>query len=322
MTATFIDIIRWEGGRDDEGHRTFECTSLVSTDSPFDGPSVVMYASGLPLVGSNWVLGNDNDTYTYCTPFMRIRMVQPEGEIGCLWHVDQKFTTNGMPRCNTLTIENPLAEPAKLSGGFISRKEEAIYDKDGYLILTSSLERMKGEELEIDVGSPTVRVTINVGTLPLTTFSEYRGGVNDSTLWGLPARCVKLVDISWERNIYGTCSYYYSITYEFHIQYETWNRFIPDRGTRRAYTVDDPLTTGTGLLTGKTWRTPMVPFTDLEGRPGTCFLNGEAVAVQPEWWLGVLSAEDDINHPDNIHIHELELEKEFNFMTLGIPASL
>ncbi len=327
MTATFIDIIDWSGGRDDAGQRTFECVSRVHTNDVRDGPSVVMYASGLPAIGSSWTLGNDNDTYVYCTPYMQVRRAaDAEGEIGYMWDVMQRFTTNGMPRCNTVSVDNPLSEPAKVSGGFVSRMEEALYDKDGYLLLTSSLERMKGKEIEVDMGSPTVRISINVGTLPLTTFAQYRGGVNNATLWGLPARCIRLADINWERNVYGVCGYYYTITYDFQVRFETWNRFIPDMGSRsgrvESWLDNDPPTEGTGLLIGYEWFPPMRPITDDEGKPYSAFLNGQSIRCSPERYVSGLPAAEDPNHPDNIHIWEKKLETEFNFLLLGIPTSL
>jgi hypothetical protein len=56
--------------------------------------------------------------------------------------------------------------------------------------------------------------------------------VNDATLWGLPARYIKLSSIRWQRLLYGVCSYYYKMHYEFDINYESWDRWLWDKGTR------------------------------------------------------------------------------------------
>jgi len=306
MSATWLNILKWELSRDDEGHRTYDVTSKVLTSDVADGPLSVLSASGLPAVGSYWAIGNDEDLYAYCTPYAQVSCAGQENEINTLWHVKQKFTTQAMRRCNSAGIDDPLAEPAKLSGGFRSYSEEAITDRHGDLLLMSSGELMRGDVLLVERGRPTVRVSINVSSLPLSTFAQYRGGVNDDTLWGLPARTIRLADITWERNVYGTCNYYYTITYEFEVKYETWNRFIPDKGQYAKVIKDAPLSATNRL----------VPIQDpLTGRVYTAYLDGSGGMV------GWVNAPDALD-PGDIYIWEKELEPEFNFLTLGVPSSL
>lgn len=303
MTATYEFLKKWEGGADDEGHRTYDATFQVRTDDPSDGPAVVMQCAGLPTTGATWAIGNDIDVYAWCTPYM---MVKPtlDDELHCHWEVVRKFTTKPMSRCNTTQIDNPLAEPAQLSGGFTKYTEEAIYDRYGSLLLTSSYELMRGPEVEVEKGRPVVRVGLNVATLPLTTFCEYRGGVNNATLWGLPARCIRLADITWERKVYGTCSYYYTITYEFEIKFETWNRFIIDSGQYAKKNRALPLSASN----------PLQPLIDKEtGRWQTGYLDGAG---------GLVAMTDGFPDPSQIYVHQKQLEKQYNFLALGIPTSL
>ena len=115
-----------------------------------------------------------------------------------------------MKRCNTTSIENPLAEPQKVSGTFIKYTRELVWDKDGDLLIYSSHEPIKGGDVEFDRNRPSVRVEQNVSGLGLATFAAMVDTLNDATLWGLVARCIKLDNVSWERKLYGVCTYYYT----------------------------------------------------------------------------------------------------------------
>lgn len=307
MTSSLIDVHKW-GPLDvnDEGHRSYELTSRILCTSHLDGPATVLQTAGLPAVGSTWNVGGDVDNYAYCTPYAKVYSQQEgDGERSIHWFVDQRFTTRPMFRCNTATIENPLNEPAQIRGGFAPYREEAIYDRNGDLLLSSSLERMTGPEVEIEKGRPIVNICFNVATLPLTTFTEMMatGAVNDSTLWGCPARTVRLAEVTWERLLYGVCTYYYRITYAFEIKFDGWNRFIIDQGTRRRFTNTAPISSANPLVPHVNWYTQ---------KPEVAYLNGSADPVYVEQGAPVT----------DIWVWEKELEISYNFLTLGIPSSL
>jgi hypothetical protein len=67
--------------------------------------------------------------------------------------------------------------------------------------------------------------------------------VNDSPLWGFPARTIKLSAAPWEAKYWGSCAVYYQRTLEFDIRFrimedgtiETWDRFLQDEGTKVLY---------------------------------------------------------------------------------------
>jgi hypothetical protein len=49
-------------------------------------------------------------------------------------------------------------------------------------------------------------------------------------MWGLDVDMVKLSNFSWQRKLYGTCSYYFTYNYDFEIDFDTWAKQIVDYG--------------------------------------------------------------------------------------------
>jgi hypothetical protein len=123
-------------------------------------------------------------------------------------------------------------EPQKISGTFAKYTKEAVFDRNGNAIVTSSWERMKGPEVEFDHNRPAVRVEQNVVALDLATVAPMIDTVNDATLWGLAERTIKLTNFAWERKLYGSCNFYYTRVFDFDIDYNTWDRNLLDEGTK------------------------------------------------------------------------------------------
>lgn len=302
MVCKIRGVHSWSGGRAEQPpHRTYSLTWLIESGTD-DGPANVMQTPLLPLPGSTWNFGSDVDDWAYCTPYMKAKSVQEgDGERATLWHLEQQFTTKPMLRCNDISIENPLDEPPAVRGSFIPYSEEAITDRFGNYLLMSSLERIRGEQVMVEKGRPCIHITINEGTLPLAMFSEFRGAVNDSTLWGLPPRTIRLADISWERNVFGVCGFYYRITYSFEIKFETWNRFIIDEGTRVKMLKTFPISD----------TNPLIPYVDpYTQKPARAYLDGSANAIDVYY-----------GDPGDIFVHEKEIEPQYNFLLLNIPTS-
>jgi hypothetical protein len=117
----------------------------------------------------------------------------------------------------------------------------------------------------------------------------------------MPRRTIRLNDITWESNIFGTCGKYYRITYIFEVNYDTWNRFILDEGTRVKILKDFPVSD----------TNPLVPYVDpYTGKPGRALLNGQGYPIDSVY-----------GNMSEVFVHEKEIEQEFDFFLLGIPAS-
>lgn len=308
MSAIVEDLWDWELDTDLDGHRTYTAHWNVRTTDPMDGPQTVLNASGLPMVGSYWDLGNDSDPWAFCTPQMRIKPRGAQGEPNVFWRVEQKFQTRPTKRCQDTAIEDPLSEPAKLSGTFAKYTRQAQYDRNGNLLVSSSHELFKGSVIERDDSRPTVNISFNVSSLPLGPIAQFVDCVNDSTLWGLAPRCVKLSNVTWERNLYGTCTYYYTVGYEFEIRYDTWDTKTWDEGSMCLPKDVDP--EATDPTTGDKYKfnpKRFVRYKDANGENARCLLDGSGRPL------------NDAQAPVEIVIEHYE---ERNMLLLGIPSSL
>lgn len=314
MVARLRGRTAWDCQKDNEGHREYLIEWLVQT-STTDGPAVAMNCPGLPTIGSPWAFGTDFDGWAFCHPGWRIQMGHAKGEPGRLWLVTQPFSTRPLRRCQDSTIENPLAEPPRLSGSFVKFMREASQDRFGKAIRTPSHERIRGSLVEFDANNPTVRISMNTLTLPLEIISPMVDAVNDAPMWGLGARMIKLSNVSWERLLYGTCNFYYTLDLEFDIDYRTFDRNIAAEGTRcligwmpgstQAQIDPDGIDPDTGEANYKNPRNFEV-YKDINGENGRCFLDEKGRPVFDE---------------DDIYSIKVEKYPQTNLLELGIPSS-
>lgn len=218
---------------DEEGYRTYHLTTLIETDDPLDGPLTVMTTAGLPVPGTQWSFGNDYDPWSFCYPSMRVSIHdEREGDPTYYWAVEQTFSNKPLKRCQDSKIEDPLLEPMKISGSWVKKQREATFNRFGTRILSSSFEPIKGNVVEFDECIDTVTIEQNVPLLGLPTFTAIKNNVNDRVLWGMAPRTIKFSNVSWERQIFGQCGYYYTRKLEFEIDANTWDRDVPDEGDK------------------------------------------------------------------------------------------
>lgn len=289
-------IINKTGSRNRDGHREYRLETRVEvTDPQDDGPQIVMNAVGLPTVGSFWKFGNDVDPWAFCLPTMD---ATPElkSEPSRFWKVVQTFSTLPMTRCQDTSIEDPLLEPPRISGSFSRYTKEVFKDKDDEEIFSSSFERLYG--LERDYNRPSVQISMNYVSVSLPLIASMINTVNDDTLWGLEARKVKLADVSWTRQLYSSCYFFYTINYEFEINHDTWD-------------ISDAVDTGYKVYNAasgkpKTDPSAFVIYTDDHDHP----TKGK---------IPLHDGEFDTNPPH--YLPKIELYKESNFLLLGIPST-
>jgi hypothetical protein len=295
MTVSTVGPVSWGLDLTEEGHRDYKLKWHCRATDAADGPANVLIASGLPAVGSTWNIGNDTDSWAFCWPNWKISQIL-DGELNLDWIVEQPFSTRPMKRCQTSTIEDPMDEPPKISGSFVTYTTEATADYLGNPLVSSSWEQLRGPLVERDACRATVNIGINVATLPLSSYTQMMNTVNDATLWGLPPRCVKLSGVEFQRNLYGTCSYYYTITYRFDIDFNTFDVYVLDEGSRvlaGAGTSSNPL--------------HFIAYRDFTGERSRVILDGSGNA-----WNGTGSPGTRLN----------QKYAESNLLLLDIPASL
>lgn len=232
MVVSIIGELEWSMTRDSEGHRDYTLQWLLESGYN-DGPANVMLCPGLPAIGSTWAPGDDLDLWAWCRPDMTVRPVMSK-EPNNLWIVEQLFSTKPLKRCQDTPIEDPLSEPPDLSGTFIKQMERRLVDRNGDPIVSSSWEQYP-DPVEVPIALPTVVVTRNVANLTLAVSSQVlqQAPLNDAPLWGVGARCVRLSNFTWQRKLYGSCSFYFTETLEFEIDYRGFDHPRYDWGTRK-----------------------------------------------------------------------------------------
>lgn len=298
MAASIVGPARWSMTRKDDGHRTYKLVNKVRVsdigvaNSLGDGPFVVLNTPGLPLVGSFWSYGNDVDVDAYCSPEISIKPhPQYRDEKVTYWEVENTFTTIPNRRCQDDQFTDPLSEPQKISGTFLRTSQESFRDKDGNIVKSSSHELFRGANVEFDVMMPSVHIEQNVSDLELALVSQLispRPSLNDGVMWGLPARCIKFANFTWEQIFFGTCDYFYRRYFDFEVNYGTWDRTLDDKGTKVLH--------GEFTEDGTAWEVKNLPdgttpdpdnpdhfirFKDRSGENSETLLNGAGLPYNP-----------------------------------------
>jgi hypothetical protein len=288
----------WDLSLDKDGERTYMIKWLVESTSVNDDPSIIYNASGLPSVGSGWGYGNGVDLWAWCRPDWKITPLL-RGEPNTLWTVEQNFASKmTSKRCQNTTIENPLNEPDRIGGSFTKFQRTTLRDKDGNPIMSSSYEPIKG--IQTDDNRPNVTIEKNVSFLGIGTWSPMIDTVNSTPMWGLPARTVKLSNVSWRRLLYGVCTYYYVVSYEFEVDYTTFDHPYWDRGNRTLKEGGDP--------------TNPKDFKPIEEETTGELMYDVLLDGNGQVWEGESGGPPGIITP--------EIYDESNFLLLGIPATL
>ncbi len=305
----------WSGTRDAEGQRAFKALYRLTYDGNV-GPAAVMDFAGGPAVGTSWNVDSDTDTWAFRTLATTVNPVIKDGNDSKVWDVVYNFSTKQPERCQDQQVEDPLSEPQKISGSFVNYTVEATHDRNGAAIENSSHEMVRGPAVEFDDHRPTVQIGQNVSSLQLDVFSQMVNTVNDATLWGLGARKIKLSNVSWSRELYALCYFYYTRRFEFDINFDTFDRVIVDEGTMVLqgdwdHNEADDTYTWTPVPGGNPANVKEFErFTDPRGNPRRALLDGVGNPLGD----GVAAV--------NIPISPVEYYAESNFLELNIPTTL
>lgn len=224
--ATLLDSF-WilPSNRDKEGYRTYKLRRRVKDAV---GPADAMATPGLPQMGDPWDFNGDSDDWAFCGYEIEVKPVV-ENEL-TYWDLTFTFGKDSCKDYKTNPSEDPVLDPQKISGHFKTCQEEATVDRFGKKILSSSYEILRGKHVEFDKNKPTVKIEQNVLSLQLPLCSSMMNRVNGAFLWGLRPRTIKMSNFSWERKFYAQCHEYYTRSFEFELDYATWDRDVLDEG--------------------------------------------------------------------------------------------
>lgn len=324
MPGNLVGPKTWSCERDEDGHRTYTIRHLVRMDSVTEGPAEALRTPGLPVNGSSWAFDDDVDLWAWCLPTARVTPKVDDGEPNEYFEVEQQFSTRPQDRerCHDTPVEDPLLEPDRVSGTFTKYQEEAVFDRFGDPLKNSAHEQFRGPQVEFDANRPVVRVEQTVADLQLSLLAQLIDTLNDSTLWGFPARRVKLSNVSWEKKYYGPCYVYYTRTLEFEVRYNGWDRCLLDEGTKvlnghwspstGAWNVDDV----GGQSANASNPAHFIRFTDRNGNPARVVLDGSGLPADVSIGFGTATATVAGEGPGQLCF---EYYGEGNFLLLGIP---
>lgn len=350
MAVSLLEgLVQYSGSRENDGHRTYKVVHYVRSDDMLDGPANVMQCPGIPLPGDVWNFGNDIDVWAFCRLGSKVNRHDAikDGEKVEYWTVEQEFSTKPDRLCRLTAggFDDPILEPMKIGGSMIKEKKEATYDRFGERILNSAFEQMRGPTVEFDESRAQVTVEQNVPNLSWAFCSGMVNCVNGFPIWGLPPRCVKLDDFTWDQKWYGTCNYYFTRKFTFSVSYEvrefpddpltvpdetewgivgTFDRDLLDEGTKviRGFWQTDPSSpqyrryvVENGI--DNTNPANFVRFKDATGENTRCLLNGFGYPLDTdplETGTGTSGDEQGV----------IPVEKylEADFSLLGIPTTI
>lgn len=198
----------WSGGKDANGWDFFEAQFLVKTMSKKDGPDEALHAAGLPKTGTGWVFGNDSRPDCYCHPEKKCSEYRAkQQDPGFYWLVDTTFS-------NKITF---IGSPPKISINGQKYTKEVVRDRFGKLLTSTSHELFRGPQAEFDFNRIQVRVEYSRATIDLPLWTKLVDTVNISTMWGVPARCVKMEPYVIDEKRDDDGNRYFTITFEFTI---------------------------------------------------------------------------------------------------------
>lgn len=236
MTAGTARPISSSISWDPEQHRQYTSIYEVITDDVNDGPLTVVNASGVPAYRSTYTWGNDSDPWCFCNSITAsIRDVK---ETRRLWTLTLVHSTRPATRCADTKIEDPLMEPLRVRGSFSQFSKPAEKDRNSKAI-RNSVDEPFVPAIEIDDSRKILYIQRNTRVISLSQWCDFSDSVNSNAMWGLDARCIKLNQWDWEVLYYGTCDWYVSHQWEFHMQYDKekaeyskWNHRPLDVGFR------------------------------------------------------------------------------------------
>jgi len=329
MPAHGVGPVKWEMQRDNDGYRDYKVTYLIRCDSSQEGPAQVLECPDLPQPGYQYICQADADPWAWCKLDTKITQMTSR-EPGYWWEAEVLFSTKpDGKRCKDQQIDDPLMVPDRISGGFTKYQEEATQDLFGNPITNSAWELFHGPQNEWDKGRPSVKIAMNRAQLQLALLSQMQDTVNGAPLWGLPPRCIKLSNTSWEKKYYGSCFPYYEISLEFDIRFETFDRDLLDEGTKVLHGHWDGKNKGTWIIDniGGNYYTGTPPnpanpqhydrFTDRQGNQANVILNGHGLPAGVQVGTGTSSAKNS-GGPGYRHVAKYDGS---NFLLLGIPTS-
>lgn len=309
MAATLLGLYDWYGNGADDGNLDLTAVWRVVTSSYLDGPVVAASAPGIPPNGSSWNIGNDAFAFARCLPGWRVtRSDRADGSPTKHWIIEQTYSTRPINPAQKGT--NPLTMDPAVSGSFQQHRREATYDRYGDRLESSSFEPLQGEARQRNYHTAQVTISLNVASLDLGLYSEAMNSVNDSSLWGMPARHIQVSAFGWTEELYGD-SKYYKVTLGFEVDFEGIDKSVINGGVmrfpERLYSLRNLIEPGQTVANK---RRPRLYEANTDGKGNVGVYAMLTLDGNP------------VNDDSEVVEKTVEHYPSFNLLLLGIPSSL
>lgn len=233
MATTFLGPFWWRSTRGRDGFVDYKIKFRVRSNDPNDGPAVVRATSGLPVPGQHWEWMGDIDLKAVCTYEDDIVPQLDEQQGNLLYVVECNYTSRPLPNCQEdYVLEDPLLAPPQISVSYSRTKVEATVDNNGFPLLNSAFEPLRGPPVEFDENILVVRVRQNIPDFDFELHNRLLDNVNEDDMWGFATGTVKLSEISADRKFKADCEAYWERELRFEVKGTYWYRDVPDYGSK------------------------------------------------------------------------------------------
>lgn len=135
--------------------------------------------------------------------------------------------------------EDPLKQPAEMSWEFVQDKKVAEEDQDGNPVVNSAGDPFD-PPIEYDFSRPILTIVQNQQDFDPDSAEDWNDSLNDDVWMGFDQHTVKVSNITgprkWDQNI----GWYWTVTYQFHFNFDGWVFEIADMGMRVLADDDKP----------------------------------------------------------------------------------
>lgn len=209
-----------------EGHREYSAFYRVITSSRNDSAIFVRQNADVPQFNDSYAAANDQDFGAYVVGY-GVTLEDPTNSLTS-WIVRVDYSSRPR-RENDDVGDDPLNRPPIISGDGILRERVVTEDKDGNPYVNTADEPFLDSFR--DAHCPTLQIQKNFASIDLDQFAEFTDAVNTETFFGLSTRKWKMQNPRWVRNFRGNKVPYFTVTFAFEANRDTWDFKPMDRGT-------------------------------------------------------------------------------------------
>ena len=301
MAVTGFNLLTTRVQGQESGHRTYQSTFRVFTDSVSDGASTVMIYSGLPQLGDPYLWGNSFDYGARMNSLPVVRLEREDQSARKIWIATCTYTTQGR-QLEEQPPDDPLSHPWGVSGDADEWSEEAETDVNGKPLINSSFQQLRGKQVERFRSRRKLTLSKNFPIINQLWIDHYEESTNRSSVSILgmvyPPKHLYMRRITFTREWYAYNTPYFPHTFQIDVHKNGINRKIVDKGTMQLRDNGNPFDPG-----------DMVPILNLQTKDQMeRYLNGAGGPISDIADAAIL------NDPDGF---QLEDDEEWN--AIGFP---